>query len=186
MPLADNALTIPDKIRLAITDLEKEVLINAASDIIEDYCNTEFAQGQRVLKIKPEGQQYLMVNFWNIQSATVTYDGEEITDFTILGDQGMLYKSDGWPESNEYDLEITLTAGFVLPKDDGNPDPRDLPQGIEYACILLAQELYDQLEDGINVQRQTRGGISTTYFEREDRIPAPVRALLSRWRFIPV
>ena len=186
MALLENALTTADKIRLATNDPEKEDLINAASEIIEGYCNTQFGKAERTLKLKPTGEKYLCINFWNIHSAQVLSNGEEITDFTILGNQGMLYRSERWPESEDYSLEVTLIAGYILPKDGTSETPRDLPQAVEHACILFAHDLYNQLENGIDIQRQTRGSISTSYYARENKLPAAVRALLSRWRFIPV
>lgn len=178
--------TTAEKIRLAISEPEKEALITTASEIIEGYCNTSFGKTERTLKLKPGGEKYLSVNFWNIKSVQVFSDDEEITDFTVLADRGMLFRADGWPEAEDYSLKITLTAGYILPKDGTAETPRDLPQAVEHACIVLVNDLYNQLENGIDIQRQTRGGISTSYFEREDKLPPAVRSLLSRWRFIPV
>jgi hypothetical protein len=186
MPLADNALTTRDKINIAMLEADKEALVNAASDIIEEYCNTKFKKDTYSLKLKPSGEKYLSVNYWNIESASIAYDEEAIEDYTILANRGMFYKADGWPDADDYLLEIELTAGFILPKDVTEENPRTLPQSVEYACILLAQEMYEQLQGGINVQRQTRGGISTTYFQNEDKLPAAVRSLLANWRVIPV
>ena len=187
MPLAENALTTVDKIRLPIDPVEIEPLINTASDIIERHCNTKFNKKQRTKLFRPVGQMYLTVPFWNLETVSqILHDGEEITEYTVLQEEGMIYKNDHWPDSRDYDLEITLTAGFTLPKDDGDSTPRDLPRGIEHACILLTSQLHYQMKRDLSVSDRSLPDVSESYFKNEGKLPGAVRNLLSPWRVSPV
>ena len=40
-----------------------------------------------------------------------------------------------YPIYSSNDVQIQYVAGYVLPKDDGNPDPRTLPYDLEEAII---------------------------------------------------
>jgi hypothetical protein len=188
--LADNALTTTDKIRLSIDATEKEMLINAASDIIETYCNREFAKDTGIVELK-EGteSEYLPLKKYPILNVTsITYDDgvEEITSYTVLQEEGVIYRPEGW-NFEKYDLEVTYDGGYVLPKDDGSPNPRTLPQGIEHAAIMLASHLHHQQDADFRVQRKSNADMSESYFENaEAKLPGTVRALLSPYRVIPI
>lgn len=184
MSLNDNALTTIENINLAIGQADIERYINTASTIIENHCNTRFKKDSYSEKYKPSGEKYLSVNYWNIESIdNAEYNGEAIDEYTLLGNRGMIYKEDAWPDAGDYLLDITLTAGFILPNDD--TATRDLPEDIESACIVLVSHIYKMEQSGGNVKRKTRGGVSTTYFEKRG-LPDTVKYLLSTWRFKPV
>ena len=190
MPLNENALTTVDRLKLPIDNTSIEIYINAASDVIENYCNTKFNKKPRSLNLKPDGGKYLMINYWNIESVEqILNDDEEITEYTILAEKGMLYKKDEWPELDDYDLEVNFTAGFILPKDATAESPSTLPGGIENACILIAQDLYWEQQRNPIIESQSRGGVSTKYLSKRvtvyEKLPGPALALLKNWRFTP-
>lgn len=190
MPLSENALTTADRLKLPIDDLSIEMYINAASDVLENYCNTKFSKKPRTLKLKSDGSKYLMINYWNIESVEQILNADaEITDYTILAEKGMLYKKGGWPKLNDYDLEVNFTAGFILPKDATEENPSTLPGGIENACILIAQNLYWEQQRNPIIESQSRGGVSTKYLSKRvtvyEKLPGAALALAKNWRFTP-
>ena len=183
--LAENALTKTEKLPDMETD-EAITLINTASDLIESYCNRQFKLKEVTETYKGPDSQYLLLRrgpIKEIEEIKINGDEIDLDEIEIISESAMLYRPKGW-RTSDYDIEITYTGGYILPNE--SEDGPKLPNPVEYACILLAKELKRMAQSDSNIQRYTRGGVSVTYYEREDQLSPPVKALLNPWRYYDV
>lgn len=135
------------------------ILINAASAYIETQTGREFGRRQRTEKYTGTGSQKLILNHYPIKEIKQIRDvdsGEVIEANAYYleaeGKNGILHKDDGWPgrgypgglanDVNAFkkSIEVTYTAGYILPKDGTCKEPSDLPYDIQYAVWTMIQQ----------------------------------------------
>jgi len=193
MELAKNALTKPDMIDAATkmkieTKTSVEMLINVASEKIENYCNREFKRETRTERYESGGGNWLGLRAWPVHEVEYIklYD-EEVEDFDVNKTNGLVYRSSGWKrpyEDEKYNIEVKYEAGYYLP---GHAD-RDLPQQVEFACILLTKNLLERLSRDFDVQQVRLPDISETYFRpgEQEELPMATASLLSDYKRVLV
>lgn len=204
MPLEDNALTTTDQIDLSVDTIEKERLINVASDMIENYCDRNFKkQTYNNEKYQPTGRQRLVLQNRPVISVDIiTKNDTEVdsTSYFIENEKaGFVFKHDKWdqdyrlarssisknfqPGTNKYNIEVTYTAGYVLPKDATQEDPRTLPYDLEQAAILTVQYLNNAEDSDLRVQKESIADVSQTYFEQkmQNELPAEIINKIDRY-----
>lgn len=164
MALADNALTTLDTIKneLGITDTSEDVklerLINAVSGFIQKYTGQKYGRQTKTVKLNGSGEQYLMLEDKPIISiSSITYGDLTITDYELEvrdSEIGAIFREEGWsrdgiavglvgdPAGERRNFTVEYTYGYVLPKDDGSPDPRTLPHDLEQLAIELVVRKY--------------------------------------------
>ena len=157
--------TVKDDLGITGTEFDSyiERQINVYSEKIEKYCKRRFKKQEYTEKY--EGNNTLRLSLKNypiLSVSALTIDTEivDVNDVIISKNQTNIYYGEtssnfsgkynplGFPknalragisytETNNIllDTEVTYTAGYVLPKDDGLPDPRTLPFDLEQACI---------------------------------------------------
>jgi hypothetical protein len=163
MNLADNALTTLDYVKKYLQQTATvgttkddllEFLINSASQTIENMCRRKFKKQALVEKYVGKGTELLYLNnypvignptYVKIDSVALTLD----TDYSVYdAEGGVLYRESLWDVSylsyglsglrvsKKQNIEVSYTAGYVLPKDATATIPRTLPYDLELACAI--------------------------------------------------
>lgn len=151
--LANNALTtlaaVREYLQIPLSDTSKDDLfkrlINAASDLIESYCQRSFKKATRT-ETHYDTEHHVFVNNYPVLSVTgITDNGTVLTAAELAECQNRVsfVKLD---QKRLGPIVIVYEAGFVLPKDENlsatPPVVRTLPYDLEQACIILVQYYY--------------------------------------------
>lgn len=153
-----------------VTTLVKDnisLMINAASSYIETQTGRKFRKKERTERYTGTGSQKLVLNHYPIKSISMIRDissgkiiGENDYYLENEGENGILHKDDGWPGRGypsglagdvnmlKKSIEVTYTAGYVLPKDGTRNEPADLPYDIQYAIWIMIQQQWNLLVNG--------------------------------------
>ncbi|AIQ63310.1 hypothetical protein PSTEL_09650 [Paenibacillus stellifer] len=150
------------------------ILIPAASAAIETFCNRSFGRAEFTEWVDVQQGGALLRNY-PIEAVTSIDGDTAVEGYTIAKDRGMISKP-GW--FCERPVQVVYTAGYILPSDATGDEAATLPADIEYACVLMVQQI--QREPGITSERV--GDISVTYGQADGTIPAAVRALVGPYR----
>ena len=172
--LAENALTTLDRMKLMLglsdiaderTDTIVTLLINRASSWIERQTGRHLGKRSYHQWYDADGQQELAVLEYPIISVEyVKEDGKLVDptryDYTQTGNVGVIYRDDGWLKAGyrkglAYDIiapkraiEVSYTAGYVLPKDATEDDPQTLPADLEGLLWDIVSQTYTSLQNG--------------------------------------
>lgn len=172
--LADNALTTLErmKLMLGLSDIEDErtdtivtLLINRASSWIERQTGRHLGKRSYRQWYDADGQQELVVLEYPIISVEYVKEQGNVVDPSLYdyvqsGDVGVIYRDDGWLKAGyrkglAYDIiapkrviEVSYTAGYVLPKDATDDDPQTLPADLEGLLWDIVSQIYTSLQNG--------------------------------------
>jgi len=187
MTLAANALTtvatLADELALSTPDAGSEKArleryINMASGAIEQFCEREFQQKSRALRLPGSGTLHLVLPATPLVSITSivddgttvdasTYRIEDAAAGIVVGDtiwrQADLVAGiahDVVPGTGKALLVVTYVAGYVLPNDAGT---RDLPYDLEQAALITAVSLYRSRGADRRIASEAVGDASVTY-----------------------
>ena len=81
-------------------------------------------------------------------------------DYSQTGNVGVIYRDEGWLKAGyrkglAYDIvapkrviEVSYTAGYVLPKDATEDDPQTLPADLEGLLWDMVSQIYTNLQNG--------------------------------------
>ncbi len=172
--LAENALTTLERMKLMLglpdvedekTDMVIELLINRASAWIERQIGRHLGKHAYLQWYDADGQQELVVDEYPI--VKVEYVKEEgklvdpsCYDYSQHGNVGVIYRDEGWLKAGyrkglAYDIvapkrviEVSYTAGYVLPKDATEDDPQTLPADLEGLLWDMVSQTYTGLQNG--------------------------------------
>lgn len=218
MRLSSNALTTVAEAReflgIASDDDSQDLAliryINSASAMIASHCKrvfelkdyVEFKQGRNSSRLILDN--YPIVRLTNVTANDETLNLQHIR---VLADNGMLYRPTGtfpsavrggrllYPKPDEYDYNILVEyqAGYVLPKDESDENPRNLPFDIEMACLRMLRVMKkdkevaegknlilkrEQIGDWIGEYEPENKGVTKNL----DYMPSDVLALLEPYR----
>lgn len=203
--IASNALTTVAALQAELLPGEfrssdrETLIINAASDLIEAECGRKF-QKKTITAEKHQGRGHLFLRLdrypiMSVSAVRVNGTALKLTDFDILADSGMLWKSDSWPwnpgafqdltrdpdpGSSDYNIEVDYIGGYVLPNDTGTIS---LPYALQLACIQLC--LWMRSVPGLSGLESERIGNYSWKASQEVAsrgIPANVLALIAPYR----
>lgn len=172
--LADNALTTLErmKLMLGLSDIEDErtdtivtLLINRASSWIERQTGRHLGKRSYHQWYDADGQQELVTLEYPIISVEYVKEQGNVVDpslydYAQTGDVGVIYRDDGWLKAGyrkglAYDIiapkrviEVSYTAGYVLPKDATDDDPQTLPADLEGLLWDIVSQTYTSLQNG--------------------------------------
>lgn len=172
--LAENALTTIErmKLMLGLSDISDEridliiaLLINKASSWIECQTGRRLGKQAYVHKYDADGQQEVVTTEYPIVSVDyVKEDGKlvdpSLYDYGKTGNIGVIYRDDGWLRAGyrrglAYDIvmpkraiEVSYTAGYVLPKDADKEHPQTLPADLEGLVWDMVSQAYTNLQNG--------------------------------------
>ncbi|WP_340004428.1 phage gp6-like head-tail connector protein [Paenibacillus sp. FSL K6-0276] len=181
-------LTTVDRLQKAMgiqgDSLEEEMLqiqIAASSQAIENYCKRSFKlQSYTERHSGNSRSSYINLRNYPVKSIEqVVIPGKTVGEYEVL-DEGRVFCPSGWP-AGEQNINVTYTAGYVLPGDETEDNPRTLPEVLELACLFHAQLMLRT--PGVTAERV--GDISVNYSAESEGMPPTVVALISpyvgRW-----
>lgn len=201
--LAANALTslaaVSEDLGITLGTDKSQLarFINAASDMIEGYCNRKFARTVVVEeKVAGRGEKTLLVERAPLVSIEeISYDGTALDEdgYEIHNaGAGIIYnKFSVWswdtpyvqgasatpyPAAERKLYAVSYTGGFLLPC----ADSRDLPYDLEQACIDLVVSKYNRKGEDPNIKSEKISKWSATYGDW--MIPPRVQAILNIYR----
>lgn len=174
LALADNALTTLDRMKLMLglsdiaderTDTIVTLLINRASSWIERQTGRHLGRQSYRQWYDADGQQELVtLEYPIIKVEYIKEEGKLVDptryDYTQTGNVGVIYRDDGWLKAGyrhglAYDIvapkrviEVSYTAGYVLPKDATDDDPQTLPADLEGLLWDIVSQTYTSLQNG--------------------------------------
>lgn len=204
--LADNALTTLDrmKLMLGLADIEDErtdeiitLLINRASSWIERQIGRHLGRHSYHQWYDADGQQELVLLEYPIISVEyVKQEGKivdpETYDYAQTGEIGVIYRDKGWLKAGyrrglAYDIvapmrviEVSYTAGYVLPKDATADDPQTLPSDLEGLLWDMVSQIYTNLQNGS--QGLSSFSISDVTWNFDKSIPESWKRLINLYR----
>ncbi len=171
--LADNALTTLERMKLMLGiegDDEKtneivELLINRASSWVERQTGRHLGRNKYHQWYDADGQQELVtIEYPIINVEYVKEEGKVVDprlyDYGQTANIGVIYRDDGWMKAGyrrglSYDIvaikrviEVSYTAGYVLPKDATEDDPQTLPADLEGLIWDMVAQAYTLMQNG--------------------------------------
>ena len=172
--LATNALTTVDRMKLMlglpdeIDDRTKEIiemLINRASAWVEQQLGRHLSKQDYHQWYDADGQQELVtLEYPIVQVEYVKVEGALIDprtyDYGQTKDIGVIYRDIGWPKlgyrrglafdvvAPKRQIEVSYTAGYVLPKDATEENPQTLPADLEGLIWDMVSQIYTNLQNG--------------------------------------
>ena len=171
IPLADTS-----------KDAKLEKILKGASAYAERQCSRSFGVAVHTEKHDGDDSVDLQLRQFPIadensggeSGIVVTIDGETIDlDAEIEARQasvdrgaGIVTRDRGFAEGNQ-NVEVTYTAGYVLPSDESDAEPQTLPEDLELAVLRLAARVYERstAEGATNVNA---GSFSVAYAKEMD------------------
>ena len=162
-------------------DQELLFLIKAISGQIRKYCNRDFSSKERTEQGVGIGRQKIWLKERPILEVKHVAIGDpplwgdlDINDYIILAEEGALYRKVGWYDGRypimgimgnmpSYDFNfnymVTYTAGYIMPGDIN----RNLPEDLEYACLMWCQEMFNLDPLLENVASEKLGSYNVQY-----------------------
>ena len=187
--LADNALTTLDrmKLMLGLAEIEDErtdeiitLLINRASSWIERQIGRHLGRHSYHQWYDADGQQELVLLEYPIISVEYVKQEGKIVDPETYD-----YAQTG--EIGAYDIvapmrviEVSYTAGYVLPKDATADDPQTLPSDLEGLLWDMVSQIYTNLQNGS--QGLSSFSISDVTWNFDKSIPESWKQLINLYR----
>ena len=189
--LADNALTTLDrmKLMLGLADIEDErtdeiitLLINRASSWIERQIGRHLGRHSYHQWYDADGQQELVLLEYPIISVEYVKQEGKIVDPETYD-----YAQTGYRRGLAYDIvapmrviEVSYTAGYVLPKDATADDPQTLPSDLEGLLWDMVSQIYTNLQNGS--QGLSSFSISDVTWNFDKSIPESWKQLINLYR----
>lgn len=172
--LAANALTTVSRMKmmLGLSGIENEqvdeiitLLINKASAWIERQVGRHLGLNSYVQKYEANGSQELVLLEYPIVSVEYIKENgsivdPELYDYVQNGNVGVVYRDDGWLKDGYYRglahdivalkraIEVSYSAGYVLPKDATEQHPQTLPADLEGLVWEVVSQAYTNLQNG--------------------------------------
>lgn len=171
-----------------------------AKDMTDAFCNRSFEYQEDIAeRVRGYGDGYLLVQQTPITEITsITKNGSLIdaSNYEIDdAEAGVIYSQTGFeannivleglanrilPNSQEADIDIVYSAGYVLPGTAG----RTLPYDIERAQMQLVKHLWQSRTRDMSIKSEKADDIyQATYTDNaESAMPMAAQLLLSRWK----
>lgn len=172
--LANNALTTTERMKMMLglpdvsderTETIVELMINKASAWVERQTGRHLAKQSYTQWYDADGQQELVtIEYPIVKVDYVKEDGRLVDpieyDYSQTGNIGVIYKDSGWLKAGyrrglAYDIvapkrviEVSYTAGYVLPKDATEEEPQTLPADLEGLVWDMVSQAYTNLLNG--------------------------------------
>lgn len=172
--LAENALTTLKRMKLMLglpddgderTDEVVTLLINRASAWVERQVGRHLGRKDYLQWYDADGQQELVTEEYPIISVAYVKEAGTLVDpgsydYSRTGKAGVIYRDSGWLKAGyrrglAYDMvaprraiEVSYTAGYVLPKDATEEDPQTLPADLEGLVWDMVSQAYTGLQNG--------------------------------------
>ena len=172
--LAENARTTIERMKLMLglsdivddrVDTIIELLINKASAWIERQTGRHFGKNSYLQWYDADGQQELVTIEYPIIHVDYVKENGVVVDpsrysYSQTGNVGVIYRDEGWLKAGyrrglAYDIiftkraiEVSYSAGYVLPKDATEENPQTLPADLEGLLWDIVSQSYTSLQNG--------------------------------------
>lgn len=172
--LAENALTTLKRMKMMLglpdatderTDVIVSLLINRASSWIERQTGRHLGKKAYCQWYDADGQQELVTDEYPIIKVEYVKEQGKLVDpscydYSQTGNVGVIYRDEGWLKAGyrrglAYDMvapkrgiEVSYTAGYVLPKDASKRNPQTLPADLEGLLWDMVSQIYTNLQNG--------------------------------------
>lgn len=189
-----------DPVKVAIKEKNKLIyLLNAASAYIETQTQRKFGLAKYVEKHYGSGSQRLCLQQYPIKTIDSVLDMENHVviggyDLQDDGDCGILFRETGWPVrgyssglSGDYAMEkkyieVTYTAGYILPKDSSDESPSDFPYDLQAAVWDIVQQQWTLSKNGAKgLQSFSISDVSWTFDKEPSKQVMSVIEHYRRW-----
>ncbi len=154
---------------LDMTKNNLERLINSASSYIETMTGRKFGRQDYVENHYGSGSQELCLNQYPIRAVEKILDVEnqvilapESYSLSEMGEIGVVYRDSGWADrgyigglandalARRRYLQVSYTAGYILPKDATEEQPSDLPFDLQMIVWQMIQQQWGLAQYGAN------------------------------------
>lgn len=160
-------------------------LIKQASADIAGRCNRTLTRETRTAETYPvEGDTFYLKMYPVYSIASVLVDDVAVTDYVLTSESGKMYREDGWGD----EVKVTYTGGYLLtaiPAVTGPPAvaeiPRDLPDNLEYACVLWVASAYNT-RGSEHLSDEAVGPLKSVFWPEQ---PA-IKAIVNQFRRVNV
>ncbi len=174
-------------------------LINAASAYIETQTQRKLGQAEYVERHYGSGSQKLCLQQYPIKTVKNVRDidnNASISGYATCEDKecGILFREEGWPVrgypsglSGDYSrekryIEVTYTAGYILPKDGSDEAPADLPYDLQSAIWDIVQQQWTLSKNGAKgLQSFSISDVSWTFDKEPSKQVMSVIEHYMRW-----
>lgn len=194
MALATNALTtlasFKDFMGIPSTEVSKdsryEFFINAASSVIQTFCERQFIQATHIERHDGRLSDTLVTREWPVQSVTEVRSAADwdfsnpaslydANDFAVEKGSVIRLRNKLFPKG-KLNVQVTYVSGFLPP---GNLSS-DLPPDLQLSCLQLS-EWYLTIRDDrrIGVTNKSKSGENIGFV---GDIPEFVRTILNNYR----
>lgn len=172
--LAENALTTLERMKMMLglpdatderTNLIVSLLINRVSSWIERQTGRHLGMKAYHQWYDADGQQELVTDEYPIINVEYVKEQGKLVDpsrydYSQTGNVGVIYRDEGWLKAGyrrglAYDIvapkrviEVSYTAGYVLPKDAIEDNPQTLPADLEGLLWDMVSQIYTNLQNG--------------------------------------
>ena len=146
---------------VAPNTVQKEALIEAASDYIRSYCDRDFMKQAYTEYYRPGGQRLTLNHYPVVSITSITIDETAIgtDDYTLIDAKNGIIEFDYYIEDDDLsEIYVSYTAGYSISPAAGE---YGLPQDLKYACTVKVNELiakasgrYRPEAEGTNVTDQ--------------------------------
>ena len=187
LPAVKDFLRIPVVDELNY-DSQLERMINAVSEQVEAYCGRHFEKADYIELYQGDGTDLLYLKQYPLIAVdAVVVDGETLDVAEYTAQDSTLYCSDRWTDTGKKDIQVSYSAGYVLPKDEDPGPPaveRTLPYDLEDAVIeLVATKFYLRQEDAAGKASRIQEDFNVRF---EKGIPDHIRRVLDNYRKVRV
>ena len=172
--LAKNALTTVERMKLmlglsnVVNEQMEEIivlLINKASSWIERQVGRHLGLDTYIQKYEANGSQELVLLEYPIVSIEYIKENGSVVDPSLYdysqgGNVGVVYRDDGWLKKGYHSglandiialkraIEVSYSAGYILPKDATAEKPQTLPADLEGLVWEIVSQAYTNLQNG--------------------------------------
>lgn len=215
--LSSNALTTLEQVKndlgiasdVTSDDAYLAQLINSVSQTIETYCRTRFGLQEYHEMKQGRGSTKLILDNYPIHKVNQVIINEEVVNIDgikTIPDNGIILRPIGGfpskvygdyfmhpgPDDGQFNIFVEYTAGYVLPKDATDENPRSLPYDIETACIrmvrIMKMDRDESMKGNLVLKRETIGDWigeyekDKTIKQRVDHLDADILGVLDLYR----
>ena len=188
--LVKDYLSIPSSV--STEDASITAAINAASDQINGYCNTDFESTTEARVFRADDPKVLLVDPFNtLTGLVVKTDSDNTgvydTTLTITTDfvpqpfnaadapyTSLLNVSGDWPRYDSGRPAVQVTAAF------GDQNANGVPYAVQQAAMMLAARVYQRRSSPLGVMTQ----FADYGLARVSRVDPDVMALLASYRVL--
>lgn len=155
------------------------MLVEGVSAEIEGHCNRKFAKADYSMEFQGRGQKLVMLAEYPVASLLVVQvmsdERAGVTGWTLDKESGILEAKSSW---SGHLYQADYTAGYVLPGEATEENPRTLPKDLEKACWQLIEIAYSK-RGNEHLATESLGPIREEYLQG---MPLQIEEVLEKYK----